>query len=183
MFGLCCCVNKNVYICFVNTGYEKYKGIHPGIVLDRELKKRSIKQRPFALSLEEHPQTFNAITKGKRGISTALALKIERELGLEEGTLVILQAFYDIQKIKEKESQKSPNLNVLSKSLFWDTDLPKINWEKQFKAVIQRVFERGGEEEKDEIIRFYGIEKVKHALEESKIRKPYTVYNFSNIKD
>ena len=85
--------------------YQKYKGIHPGIVLARELKKRSIKQRPFALALEEHPQTFNAITKGKRGISTSLALKIERELGLEEGTLVILQAYYDIQKIKEKNNQ------------------------------------------------------------------------------
>lgn len=98
--------------------YEKYKGIHPGIILDRELKKRSIKQRPFALSIEEHPQTFNAITKGKRRISTALALKIERELGLEEGTLVILQAFYEIQKIKEKESKSTPKLNVLSKALF-----------------------------------------------------------------
>lgn len=35
---------------------EKYKGIHPGVVLDRELKKRSIKQRPFALSINEHPK-------------------------------------------------------------------------------------------------------------------------------
>ena len=40
---------------------EKYKGIHPGVVLDRELKKRAIKQRPFALSIGEHPQIFNAI--------------------------------------------------------------------------------------------------------------------------
>jgi plasmid maintenance system antidote protein VapI len=40
--------------------FEKYKGIHPGIILERELKKRAIKQRPFALSLDEHPQTFNA---------------------------------------------------------------------------------------------------------------------------
>lgn len=156
--------------------YEKYKGIHPGIVLDRELKKRSIKQRPFALSLEEHPQTFNAITQGKRGISTALALKIEQKLGLEKGTLVILQAYYEIQRIIEKEIQNTPDLNILNKSLFWDTDIQKINWEMQYKAVIQRVFERGTEEEKDEIIRFYGVEKIEKALEGSKIRKPYRVY-------
>ena len=156
--------------------YEKYKGIHPGFVLDRELKKLSVKQRPFALSLEEHPQTFNAITKGKRGISTVLALKIEQKLGLEEGTLVILQAYYEIQRIKEKEIQNTPDLNILNKSLFWDTDIQKINWEKQYKAVIQRVFERGTEEEKDEIIRFYGVEKIEKALEGSKIRKPYRVY-------
>ncbi|WP_121965948.1 helix-turn-helix domain-containing protein [Myroides sp. N17-2] len=155
--------------------FEKYKGIHPGIVLDRELKKRSIKQRPFALSLEEHPQTLNAITKGKRSIGTALALKIERELGLEEGTLVLLQAYYDIQRIKEKESQDTPNLNILSKALFWDTDIQHINWNRQYRAVIQRVFERGNEKDKNEIIRFYGTDKIEQALQESNLRKPYTI--------
>lgn len=163
--------------------FEKYKGIHPGIVLDRELKKRSIKQRPFALSLEEHPQTFNAITKGKRGISTALALKIERQLGLEEGTLVILQAYYDIQKIKEKEIKRTPDLHILSKSLFWDTDIQYIDWERQYRAVIQRVFERGNENEKKEIIRFYGAEKVNQALQESNIRNPYTIYRSNKTTD
>lgn len=163
--------------------FEKYKGIHPGIVLDRELKKRSIKQRPFALSLEEHPQTFNAITKGKRGISTALALKIERELGLEEGTLVILQAYYDIQKIKEKEIRSTPDLHILSKALFWDTDIQQIDWERQYRAVIQRVFERGNENDKNEIIRFYGTKKVNQALQDSNIRSPYTIYKLNKTKD
>lgn len=79
---------------------------------------------------------FNAITKGKRGISTALALKIERELGFEEGTLVILQAYYDIKKIKEKEIKSTPDLNVLSKALFWDTNIQHIDWERQYRAVI-----------------------------------------------
>ncbi len=156
--------------------FEKYKGIHPGIVLDRELKKRAIKQRPFALSLHEHPQTFNAITKGKRGLSTSLALKIERELGLEEGALVILQAYYDIEKVKEKEIQDTPNTSILSTSLFWDTDINKIDWQKQYRSVVERVFERGNEKEKAEIIRYYGEEKVKHALEESKARSPYIVH-------
>ena len=58
----------------------KYKGIHPGIILDRELKKRSIKERPFALSIGEHPQTLNKITSGERNITVGLALKIERNL-------------------------------------------------------------------------------------------------------
>lgn len=159
--------------------YEKYKGIHPGIILDRELKKRSIRQRPFALALDEHPQTFNAITKGKRGISTSLALKIEQELGLEEGTLVILQAYYDIQKIKEKKNQTAPDLSIFSKSLFWDTDVKNIDWERQYRAVIQRIFERGNEKEKKEIIRFYGTEKIKQALKKSSVRSPYTVHKLN----
>lgn len=135
------------------------------------------------MSLEEHPQTFNAITKGKRGISTILALKIERELGLEEGTLVILQAYYDIQKIKEKEFRNTPDLHILSKALFWDTDIQQIDWERQYRAVIERVFERGNGNEINEIIRFYGTKKVKQTLRDSNIRNPYTIYRFNKTTD
>ncbi len=147
---------------------ERYKGIHPGIILARELKKRSLRQRPFALSVAEHPQTFNAITKGKRSINTALSLKIEKVLQLTEGTLLILQAYYEIRKEKEKQKNLTPDLSVLRKSLFWDTDIKRINWEKQYRTVIQRVFERGNEAEKNEIIRFYGKAKIQSALQDKK---------------
>lgn len=145
--------------------FEKYKGIHPGIILERELKKRSIKQRPFALSIAEHPQSFNAILKGKRNVNTALALRIERGLHLEEGTLVLLQAYHDIKKEKEKLERRTPNLTVLRKSLFWDTDISQVDWEQQATAVIRRVFERGDDDEKREISRFYGQEKVQLVLD------------------
>ncbi|AJH14322.1 helix-turn-helix transcriptional regulator [Myroides profundi] len=143
--------------------YEQYKGIHPGIILDRELKKRSIKQRPLALLLDEHPQTFNAITKGKRAMPIPLALKVERELGIEEGTFSILQVYYDIAKVKETEATK-PNISLLTPALFWDTDINKINWTKQYKSVILRIFERGNETDKEEIVRFYGEDKVNEVL-------------------
>ncbi|MBW8244825.1 plasmid maintenance system antidote protein [Muricauda oceani] len=139
---------------------EKYRGIHPGRVLEREFKKRSLKQRPFALSIDEHPQTLNAITKGRRGLNTALALKIEEKLGLEEGSLVLLQAFYDIKKEKEGQRSRTPNFKILRKSLFWDTDIESIDWDGQYKAVIRRVLERGNVEEREEISRFYGDGKV-----------------------
>lgn len=152
----------------MNNQFQKYKGIHPGIILDRELRKRSIKKRPFALSLSEHPQTFNAITKGKRSLNTSLALKIERELKLEEGTLVFLQAWYDIKKEKDKENKNTPDILKLRKTLFWDTDINQIDWEKQYKAVIQRVYERGNANEQKEISRFYGMAKVQAALQARK---------------
>lgn len=159
----------------MKTYLEKYKGIHPGIILDRELKKRALQQRPFALSIGEHPQTLNAITKGKRKLNTALALKIEEKLGLEEGTLAVLQTYFDINVEKSKLKQISPNLSKLRKSLFWDTDINKIDWTKQYKAVIQRIFERGNEIEREEIIRFYGQEKIDNALNQNNL--PYTIYN------
>lgn len=90
---------------------------------------------------------------------------------------MLLQAYYDIQRIKEKESQDTPNLNILSKALFWDTDIQHINWNRQYRAVIQRVFERGNEKDKNEIIRFYGTDKIEQALQESNLRKPYTIHN------
>lgn len=141
---------------------EKYKGIHPGFILDRELKKRKLKKGPFALSLKEYPQVLGAITKGKRGITPELSLKIDHALGLEEGTMLVLQAHHEIKQVKQNSIYDiHPDLTVLRKALFWDTDITKIDWQKQYKPVIHRVFERGNDDEKREILRFYGEDKVK----------------------
>ena len=140
---------------------DRYKGIHPGAVIARELKKRKLLQRPFAISIAEHPQTLNAIIKGKRGVNTALALKIEKALDLEEGALMVLQVYYDIRAEKQKsEIAAHPDFSIIRKILFWDTDMYKIDWEKYYKYVIRRIFERGNDEEKMEILRYYGPEKI-----------------------
>lgn len=149
---------------------SKYKGIHPGAILERELKKRNLKKAPFALSLNEYPQTINDITKGKRGMTTALSLKIDEALGLEEGTMHILQAYYEIKIEKQKYNlQNRPDLTIIRKILFWDTDINKIDWQKQYKAVIERIFQRGNDEEKKEILKFYGKEKIKAITGSTKI--------------
>ena len=135
---------------------EIIKGIHPGFIIDRELKKRHLRKKNFALSVDEFPQTLGAITKGKRNMNTALALKIEKSLGLEEGYLMILQVYYDIEQEKAKQQLDTPDLSKLRNVLFWDTKMDKINWIKQKKAIIKRVFERGNDAERQEITRFYG---------------------------
>jgi plasmid maintenance system antidote protein VapI len=141
---------------------DKYKGIHPGLVLDRELKKRNIKKGPFALSIGSYPQTLNAITKGDRLLTPELSLKIDRQLGFDDGTMLLLQACYEIEQTRFKlGSSHHPDFTIIGKSLFWDTDFDKIDWEKKYKAIINRVFERGSHEEKQEILRFYGKDKVK----------------------
>lgn len=81
------------------------KGSHPGFILDRKLEERNLRKRPFAISINEHPQTLNAIIKGQRGINTQLALKIENALGLEESYLMTLQVFYDIKEEKRRRQQ------------------------------------------------------------------------------
>ena len=82
-------------------------------------------------------------------MNTALALKIERALDLEEGFFMILQVYHEIKEEKRKHGEKNhPDLSKLRPGLFWDTDINKIDWQRQRKAVIQRVFERGSDEEK-----------------------------------
>lgn len=133
------------------------KGIHPGFILDRKLKERKLRKRPFALSIDEHPQTFSAITKGRRSMNTPLALKIEHALGLDEGYFMTLQIFYDIKEEKRKQQQHArPDLSLIRPGLFWDTDINGIEWITQRRAVIERILERGNDQEKEEIKRFYG---------------------------
>lgn len=144
----------------MKSNLELLKGIHPGLVLERELEKRHLRKGVFALSLQEYPQTLTAITKGKRGMNVSLALKIEKALGLEEGYFMILQVYYEIEEEKKKQNKARNDLPQLRPVLFWDTKMDSIDWEKQKKAIIKRVFERGNEMEKNEIIRFYGSKTV-----------------------
>ena len=140
------------------------KGIHPGLILERELKQRHLRKGPFAISLKEYPQTLVSITKGKRRMNTILALKIENALEIEEGYFMTLQLYHDIEEIKRKQPKSHPDLAKLRRVLFWDTKFENIDWEKQKIAVIKRVFERGNEIEKKEIIRFYGRKYVNNIL-------------------
>ena len=77
---------------------EIAKGIHPGLILERELRNRNIPQEQFALSIHEHPQTISAIIKGKRNMNVPLAMRIEEALEMKEGSLMIFQVFYDIKE-------------------------------------------------------------------------------------
>jgi addiction module HigA family antidote len=152
--------------------FGKYKGIHPGAVIGRELEKKKLSQRSFAQSLPEHPQTINALLKGNRDLNTSLALKIEKALGIEEGALLMLQSFYDIAKEKKKMAQlHRPDLRLIRRTLFWDTDINAINWEKQARPVIKRIFQRGNLTEKKEITRFYGSPKVRAAITPAPARR------------
>lgn len=140
------------------------KGIHPGFILDRELKERHLRKGPFAISLQEFPQTLVSITKGKRRMNIKIALKIEKALGIEEGYFMILQLYHDIEEKKKNQNSEHPDLTKLRRVLFWDTKMENINWEKQKNAVIKRVFERGNDSEKKEITRFYGIDNINSIL-------------------
>ena len=53
-----------------------------------------------------------------------------------------------------------PDLSKIRKTLFWDTTIDRIDFTAHSRYVINRVFERGTEEEILEIIRFYGRDTI-----------------------
>lgn len=98
-------------------------------------------------------------------MNTGLALKIEKALGFDEGFLMMLQVYYDIEKEKRRQQTEKPDLTKLRPVLFWDTRIESIDWQKYKKSVIKRVFERGNDPEKHEITRFYGRDVISAVLD------------------
>ncbi|WP_316632617.1 DUF6922 domain-containing protein [uncultured Flavobacterium sp.] len=54
-----------------------------------------------------------------------------------------------------------PNLHP---KFFWEFRFDEIDWEGAYKMVIARIVERGSQDEIDEIVRFYGRQKVIKAI-------------------
>ena len=137
---------------------ENVKGMHPGALIKHELNRKKISQRKFAASINEHWQILNAVINEKRGISLGTALKVEKELGYDEGFLMILQVYYDIEKQKQKQIRSTlKGVPAIRRIIFWDTDFDSIDWAASKESVISRVLERGTEEEIAEIARYYGM--------------------------
>ena len=57
-----------------------------------------------------------------------------------------------------------PDLTKFRKTPFWDTTFDRIDFTAHSRYVINRVFERGDDEEIQEVIRFYGIETIKNEI-------------------
>lgn len=60
-----------------------------------------------------------------------------------------------IQKVKRPD---------LPKVLFWDLDFDKLDWNRNHRTIMERVFDKGSPRDWEEMIRFYGREKVINAL-------------------
>lgn len=48
----------------------------------------------------------------------------------------------------------------LRKSLFWDTDYERLDWDKHAKYIIERVLHRGTWQEFKDMLAYYGREKI-----------------------
>ena len=80
-----------------------YTTIHPGAVLDQELKDRGIAQKDFASTIGMPSPVLNAIIKQKRSVTPDIAVLLEAALGKDAAFWLGLQAQRDIEEAKMKE--------------------------------------------------------------------------------
>ena len=142
------------------------QSVPAGKILETILKKQRCSQKELADMSNEYPQRIYDFIQGKRKFTIKSSLAIEKALGIDiTGFFMKLQTNHDIYCfITEEELQIHPDLSILSKALFWDTRIEKINWTRNKAWVIKRTFEYGNELEIKEIIRFYGVDTIKTIL-------------------
>ncbi len=150
---------------------NKIKGIHPGTLLRWELNNRNLKSSVLADSIGEHKQTISAILNKRRDINPSLSIKLSKVFRTDADYFMLLQASYDVKIIMESEIKDTPNINNIRRIIFWDTNFNKIDWNKNKKAIIKRILERGNETEINEIIRFYGRKTISKEIKS--IKKSY----------
>ncbi len=68
---------------------------------------------------------------------------------------------------------------VLSKSLFWDVNSDKLDWQKNSQLIIERTLQRGLTSEVEMIFSIYSLSEIKQAVLKSKSFDRKTANYFS----
>ncbi len=76
--------------------------LHPGEVLRTELEARKLPISAFAMDIKVYPSHFSDVLRGKRNINAALAIKLEKALGISAGFWIRMQGEYALQKERKK---------------------------------------------------------------------------------
>lgn len=108
------------------------------------------------ISMEE----LQAILNKEKEIDSYLSESLGRFFGADRDYFLKVQKQWNKELEYQKLPKPTPNLANIRPVVFWDGDFNKIDWIRYEKGIIQRIFERGNELEKQEIIAFYGREKV-----------------------
>jgi addiction module HigA family antidote len=77
--------------------------LHPGIVLaEIYMKEMDLNQSTLATHCQCPPRKINEIVNGKRGISPAFAITLEKVLGTSAEMWVRMQAEYDLWQARQR---------------------------------------------------------------------------------
>jgi antitoxin HigA-1 len=79
--------------------------LHPGEVLMMELEARGIKKSSFAAEIQMKPSHLSELLHGKRNISAATAIKLEKLLGINAEYWMRVQVYYDLFVERSKDAE------------------------------------------------------------------------------
>jgi HTH-type transcriptional regulator/antitoxin HigA len=79
--------------------------LHPGEILLDELQARDIRKTIFAEQLGMKPGHFSELLHGKRNLSAATALKLEKLLNISAEYWMRIQVYYDLFMERRKEKK------------------------------------------------------------------------------
>lgn len=79
--------------------------IHPGEILRDELEARGIKKSDFAQLLNMKPGHFSDLLYGRRHVSAATALKLEKLLGISAEYWMRVQVYHDLFVERNKQQE------------------------------------------------------------------------------
>ena len=149
--------------------YEQYlqlSHIPCGAVLQRIMNKEGISQSQLAERSGIVRQRICDYLANRRRVTVEASLNLEKALQIGiSGFFYRIQANHDIYTCLQEQSKSyHPNLSSYRKALFWDTDMAKLDWDKNKQWIVRRVFEYGDGDEIQETIRFYGKENVSALL-------------------
>ena len=124
---------------------------------------KNVRKLDLANSINEFPQTINAITKQRRGINPKLSIKLGNYFNIDKDYFMLLQASYEVMNCWKAE-KPNPFFRKIRKSIFWDTDINKIDLVNNKRFIIQRILERGNKTEINELINLYSKNGIKDEI-------------------
>lgn len=133
----------------------KYKTIHPGVILKRELLKREISQRDFASLIGMPPPVLNDIINQRRNITPDIAVLLEKALYINASFWLSIQNDRDIE-IARGKSDYNKKANIIDN---WTV----IQWycnTSYIQKYIDRVLWSNMNQKIDAILAFFNVETV-----------------------
>ena len=80
-----------------NENPSPFMAVHPGAMIKPELEERGISQKQLAGMLGVQASHLSEVLNGKRPLTTDLAVKIEKAIGLSAKILLSAQTQYDLE--------------------------------------------------------------------------------------
>jgi len=133
------------------TGYTSPIAIHPGETVRETLDVLGVSQSELSLRTGLAEKTISEILNGKNPITPETALKFERALGISKMGLINMQAQYDADLLRIKESKRLEDETTYLEKFTCYLELAKYKYVKKTRNRVEKV---------EELLRFFEVDSL-----------------------